>query len=420
MAYVISPEVSSVISTLLADARVKKALEFIEKDHGNRVEQQKAIALVQGETGKEHLARTPMYKKMLQEHQVADIEQDSVANVYGRVYGSKGKGRGKYVLLDAHLDTVFLESTPLAITEKDGRIYCPGIGDDAGGLAVNLQILRALRHAGLQTVGNVLVSGTACEESNGDFRGIRKLIADHGKDISALIFVDGQSNTRCAWAFVGVRRAEFIFRGPGGHSWRKAGTPACIHAMCRGLAAISEFKLSSDPKTTVNIGVIQAGNSVGAIGAEARVHMDMRSLSMKELDELDKRVVAAFEAGIKAEGEFRGKPGEITMERVSMGDIPTGTTAIDDPLIQSACAATEAVGEQYDIGISSAGCNHGCIASYNGIPAVAVGYGGINGNNHALDENFDPTDAYKASQKALLILLAMAGLEGVTKPLAKL
>ena len=415
----ISSEVRSVMDALLADERVKKALAFIERDHGNRVEQQKAIALVQGETGKEHLGRTPMYKKMLEEERLADIEQDSMANVYGRVYGSMGKGNGKYVHLDAHLDTVFLEDTPLAITEKDGRIYCPGIGDDAGGLAVNVQILRALRHAGLKTVGNLLVSGTAREESHGNFEGIRKLLADHGKDISVLLFVDGHSNNRCGWAFVGVRRAEFTFRGPGGHSWRKAGTPACIHAMGRALAEIAEFDLPSTPKTTVNIGVVNAGNSVGAIGAVAKVHMDMRSLNMGELNRLDAKVTAAMQKGVNREGEYRGMPGEITVERKSLGDIPAGTTDVKHPLIQAACAATLAIGETYDLGLlPSAGCNHGCIATNMGIPTVSLGYGGVNGNNHALDENFDPTGAYKAAQKVLLVALAMAGLDGVTTPLA--
>lgn len=408
------------MNALLADEQVKKALAFIERDHGNRVEQQKTIALVQGETGKEHLGRTPVYRKMLEECRLADIEEDAMANVYGRVYGSMGKGNGRYVHLDAHLDTVFFEDTPLAITERDGRIYCPGIGDDAGGLAVNLQILRALRHAGLKTVANLLVSGTAREESHGNFEGIRKLLADHGKNIAVLLFVDGHTNNRCGWAFVGVRRAEFIFRGPGGHSWRKAGTPACIHAMGRALAEIAEFDLPLDPRTTVNIGVVQAGNSVGAIGAIAKVHMDMRSVSMEELDILDAKVTAAMQKGADREGAYRGHPGEITVERRSLGDIPAGVTDVNHPLIQAACAATEAIGETYDLGLlPSAGCNHGCIATNMGIPSVSLGYGGINGNNHALDEYFDPAGAYKAAQKVLLVALAMAGLDGVTRPLAE-
>jgi acetylornithine deacetylase/succinyl-diaminopimelate desuccinylase-like protein len=188
--------------------------------------------------------------------------------------------------------------------------------------------------------------------------------------------------------------------------------------MCRGLATIADFRLPDNPRTTVNIGIIQAGASVGAIGALASAQIDMRSLDTTQLELLDANVVSALEKGIVQEERFRGRFGEISLERISLGDIPASRTDINNPLIQAACLATEAIGEKYDIGPESAGCNHGCIAAHIGIPAVCLGYGGVNGNNHALDENFDPTNAYKATQKLLLTTLAMAGLSGVTKPLA--
>jgi hypothetical protein len=51
-----------------------------------------------------------------------------------------------------------------------------------------------------------------------------------------------------------------------------------------------------------------------------------------------------------------------------------------------------------------------------GIPAVTIGGGGEGGNWHSLNEWYRPTDAYLGPQNALLTLLMLAGMEGVSAP----
>jgi di/tripeptidase len=52
-----------------------------------------------------------------------------------------------------------------------------------------------------------------------------------------------------------------------------------------------------------------------------------------------------------------------------------------------------------------------------GIPALVLGFGGVTGGFHALDENWNPTNAYKGVQLTFLTTLAMAGVDGVSQPL---
>lgn len=67
-----------------------------------------------------------MFKKKLEDLGVTQcIDADD--NAYGFLPGSDNSAK---VVLEAHLDTVFPKETPLAITEKDGVLYCPGISDD--------------------------------------------------------------------------------------------------------------------------------------------------------------------------------------------------------------------------------------------------------------------------------------------------
>jgi hypothetical protein len=51
-----------------------------------------------------------------------------------------------------------------------------------------------------------------------------------------------------------------------------------------------------------------------------------------------------------------------------------------------------------------------------GIPAVTMGGGGEGGNWHSRNEWYKPVDAYYGPQNALLTILMLTGLDGVTKP----
>jgi acetylornithine deacetylase/succinyl-diaminopimelate desuccinylase-like protein len=52
-----------------------------------------------------------------------------------------------------------------------------------------------------------------------------------------------------------------------------------------------------------------------------------------------------------------------------------------------------------------------------GIPAVTIGRGGRNENNHSINESFDPKDAYLGVQKNLLTVLSLVGIDGVAEPM---
>jgi tripeptide aminopeptidase len=51
-----------------------------------------------------------------------------------------------------------------------------------------------------------------------------------------------------------------------------------------------------------------------------------------------------------------------------------------------------------------------------GIPAVTIGGGGEGGNWHSRNEWYRPIDAWYGRQNALLTILVLTGLDGVTKP----
>jgi glutamate carboxypeptidase len=77
----------------------------------------------------------------------------------------KGNGRGKRMLLIAHLDTVFEPHSPFQRWVRRGNEgEGPGAGDDKGGIAVIVAALRAMRAAGTLRNADIKVFLTGDEE----------------------------------------------------------------------------------------------------------------------------------------------------------------------------------------------------------------------------------------------------------------
>lgn len=405
------PAVHSVMEKLLADPGMKKALDFLQADHPAMVAELKEMAVLHGAPFLEKEVRSPMYKAKLEALGLSQCRVDGDDNAYGFVPGS---GQSK-VLIEAHLDTVFSKETPLVVTEKDGRIYCPGIGDDTAGMAVLLSVLRAVRHAGLKPVKTILAGGTSGEEGEGDLRGIKALLRDN-KDVSACLALEPDAAGKIIKGGVGSKRYEFIFTGPGGHSWLAYGLPSPLHAMCRAVAKMADVETVEHPRTTYTVGMVAGGTSVNSIANSASCKLDMRSESPEALAELEKLMLRLVGEAVAEENAFRVQSGkEISVEIVRIGDRPAGEQSKDSPVVQAAWAASEALGIVPEmLEASSTNAN---VPISKGIPALVIHTGGSAGGIHTLDEWFDPRGSDKGAQAALLLLFALSGLQGVTDPL---
>jgi acetylornithine deacetylase/succinyl-diaminopimelate desuccinylase-like protein len=395
---------------ILADPKVVKTLDNIKADDARAFEEQKRITAIPAPPFKEKI-RAEYYLKRMQELGFRDAAIDAEGNVIALRKGTGG-GRPK-LLLSAHLDTVFPEGTDVTLKEKDGAIVAPGIGDDSRGLAALLSLLKAMNENGIATVGDVMVVGTVGEEELGNLRGVKALFRDHA-DIDGFISIDGLGITRIVNQATGSHRYEMIFTGPGGHSFQEFGLPSATHAMGRAIAKISELRTPSNPKTTFTVGTVSGGTSVNAIAAEAKMAVDMRSNSEEELLKLETRLLDLVKQAV-AEENARWNTDKMTVTIRLIGDRPAGIVSMDSPVVQATQRAVSAIarGLLPTFAGSSTDSN---IAMSLGIPAVTVGGGGEGGNWHSRNEWYKPTDAWMGPQSALLTVLMLAGLDGVTKP----
>jgi acetylornithine deacetylase/succinyl-diaminopimelate desuccinylase-like protein len=247
----LSSSVKMTYGQISAQPSVNKALEFIKADHKKTIEEQIQLSTIPSPPFKE-LMRGQEYLKRLAAAGVKDVQMDTEGNVCGLLPGT---GKGPKLLLTAHLDTVFPEGTDTTVREKDGKLYGPGISDDARGLASVLGVARAFKASGLKTVGDVMVCGNVGEEGLGNLRGVKALFRNH-KDIDGFISVDGADVSAITYLATGSHRYEITYKGPGGHSFSAFGTPSAIHALGRAIARIADLKVPKEPKTTFTVGTV--------------------------------------------------------------------------------------------------------------------------------------------------------------------
>src|SRR6202050_600924 len=261
-----------------------------------------------------------------------DVRIDDVGNVFGT---HPGFGR-RYVLLSAHIDTVFPANTPLNIRQQGSRIYGPGVSDNGAGVAAMLGIAALLRSVRVRHALPFVFIGNVGEEGEGDLRGMRHIFSTpRWKDsIAYSVVLDGAGADTIVAEALGSRRFEVIVRAPGGHSWSDFGAPNPIVILARAIEAFAATPVPTTPKTTFNIGVIRGGTSVNSIPESASMKVDIRSTSMAEMERLEQTLRLALNRAVEDEpmaAEMRSaaqkRPG-VNCEVVAIGSRPAGELAM--------------------------------------------------------------------------------------------
>ncbi|MEA3155109.1 MAG: hypothetical protein QOK44_2698 [Betaproteobacteria bacterium] len=388
---------------------VKKALDFIKQDEAATLAEQKELVVIESPPFKEEV-RAKEYHKRLAALGFKNARIDKEGNV---IAFRPGRGNGPKLVVSAHMDTVFPAGTDLTIKEKDGKLFAPGIGDDTRGLAELLSMARAFNATAIKTVGDIYFVGTVGEEGLGDLRGVKALFRDI-KDIDGFISIDGPQPARVTYLAVGSHRYRVTFKGPGGHSYGAFGRPSAIHAMGRAIAKIADVQTPKQPKTTFTVGKVGGGTSVNAIAGDAVMELDMRSVENPTLLKAEADILKAVKDGV-AEENARWGSNAVTVDIKLVGDRPAGVQSINSPMVYAAAMAVTAVG--FKPILEDAGSTDSNLAISLGVPAVTIGRGGLNENQHSISESFDPKDAYLGVQKNLLTVLSLVGIEGVAEPL---
>jgi tripeptide aminopeptidase len=334
------------------------------------------------------------------------------------------------ILLSAHLDTVFPTGTATTPTEDGDRILAPGACDNAAGLTGLLALAAALRHANLVPPVPILFAANVGEEGEGDLRGMRHLFTQSpfASRIRAAIALEGAGSSAVVTRALASRRFRVTVTGPGGHAWADAGTPNPILALSRALLALEGIPHTAaagpdthaHPRTTLNIGQIAGGSAINSIPASASAWIDLRSTDPDHLrsaetalrDSLTHWILhpparTATRPFAAEEGKAGKAPEHPTLTIEVIGDRPGGALPEDSPLLSTLHAVDRHLHIRTEPGLGSTDAN---IPLRLGVPAIAIGAGGVGGGIHTLNEWYDPTGREAALRRILLTLIDTAAL----------
>lgn len=352
-------------------------------------------------------ARGRRFAELLSELGADPVWTDEEGNVIGLRRGRRG---GRTIGFGGHLDTVFPEGTDVTVTRRGDKLLAPGIADDTRGLVVVLAVLRAMEEAGVETDADIHFVGVVGEEGLGDLRGMKHIYRDPAAAPDAWIEVDGGGLQRLVVDGLGSVRYRVTFKGPGGHSWGEFGLANPAHAMSRAVRLFQESAdtlTRSGPRTSYNVGRIGGGTSVNTIPVDSWMEVDLRSVSPESLARIKRVFLDTMDRGLREENALRRSGPPLTVDKVRIGDRPSGEGDRGAPLVQRALATTAVFGVQGTLGRSSTDSN---VPIALGVPAVTIGRGGIGVGAHSPGEYWVNVDGHLAIQRALLLLVAEAGL----------
>lgn len=289
---------------------------------------------------------------------LSEVSMDADSNVFARLPGS---GDALPLVVSAHLDTVFPETTDLTVSRSAEEIAGPGIGDNALGLAGLFGLLWSLRMHGKTLPGDIWLVANVCEEGLGDLSGMRAVVDRFGDAVTAYVVLEGMALGHIYNRGLGVRRYRISIQTAGGHSWVDYGRPSAVNELAALITRLTTLKLPPHPRTTLNVGVISGGTSVNTIAATASLELDLRSEDASYLERLsalvEKMVSETARDGVVMSAEVIGcrPPGEISSEH---------------RLVRLARQSLEAQGVQSHLHIGSTDAN---VPLSRGIPAVCLG-----------------------------------------------
>ncbi|HET9468070.1 MAG TPA: M20/M25/M40 family metallo-hydrolase [Vicinamibacterales bacterium] len=387
-------------SILLQTPAVRAAVESAKADEMRIIDDQIRICEVEAPPFQE-AKRAEVYAAMMREAGVKNVRIDAEGNVIGERPGAKPRPN---VVVSAHLDTVFPRGTNVKVRREGYVLRGPGVGDDCRGLADVIAVARALNKANVSTPGTITFVGTVGEEGLGDLRGVKRLFNETLKDrIDRFVSIDGQG-LGVTHIAIGSTRFRVTFKGPGGHSFGSFGIVNPIHALGRAMARIADFQVPSLPRTTFNVGRIGGGTSINAISSEAWMEVDLRSGDMAALRALEKQFRQVVNEAV-AQENARWSSGALTVTIETVGSRPAGRLPSSAPIVQTAMSVSRALNLPLSFSEGSTDAN---LPLSLGIPAVTIDAGGRGSGAHTEQEMFDATDAWKGTQRAILLTVALA------------
>jgi len=265
----------------------------------------------------------------------------------------------------AHSDVVFPDTKPLELKVEDGKIKCPGVGDDTANVVALLMAAKFIAEQELvPKAEGVLIVINSGEEGLGNLKGCKKIVESFEGRISQFVTFDANIGSGVDKA-VGSRRFCIEVNTIGGHSYGSFGNPNAIAQLAGIIDELYKIEVPPLGRTTYNVGTVSGGTSVNTIAQHAEMLYEYRSDEQECMDVMQQHLDRVIEKHIKS-----GTDVKVTC----VGDRPCSEKVDEEAMERLRQRASDAqqrtCGRRIVFGSGSTDCN---VPLSKGIPAICVG-----------------------------------------------
>ncbi len=300
-----------------------------------------------------------------------------------------GKGKGKVLLLNGHIDVVppgeDWTVDPFGAEIRDQKIYGRGTSDMKSGIASMMAAMIGLKRSGLPIYGEIIFTAVCDEETGSEFGTAYLLNKGIGKN-AAFAIVGEPTNLRVELGNRGLRWVDITVKGKASH----AGRPYLgINAISYGAKLVEaihsiKFKSRNDafdvPEPSLSVTMIHGGTKENIIPDRCDLVLDRRMIPGETSETVTAELKAAIDSVLRQEKDIRIecklRPNRWDAYLISE----------TEPVVKALMAVLQEVtGKKPETG-AKAGCTDGShLFHIGGIPAALFGPGNA-GMSHKADE----------------------------------
>ncbi len=338
----------------------------------------------------------------------------------------KGRGGGRSVLFNGHVDVVPKEPLsswvhePYGAILEDNRIYGRGSLDMKGGLAAAMMAARIVCKSGLRLAGDLILESVVDEEYAGANGTLACVLRGYTADVAV--------SPEPTWMVIGPatrsgRLYEIAARGIAGLPFsniRGANPAYLIARMALGVEEFDRrrnaqpvadpvFAASAWPQPAslvkLKAGQVEPGGLIG-IPAEAWLQFWLYGMPETTEEELDREIRNFFDEWISLDPALRANP---PILRPQTRFLEGSSLPADHPVLQVLAESLRVVrnrpGQVKDVEVSG---DMGILAHWGRTPTVVLGPGGE--RLHAADEYVDAGDLLDLTRVYALMIAEWCGI----------
>ena len=394
--FILSDAVRAAEENVLDSNEAEAALRHVDAARNRTTRLLVEIGGIEAPSGSEH-ERAARVAEEMRAIGLRDVRISDSPNVIGRIPGHSGEAVVFVATLD-DLRTVAAHQrargAPPVVSED--RVTGPGTNTSSTTAAM-LTAARALVAAGIKPRHDIVFAGVAQEETG--LTGMRDLYAEYRDRARSFIDVLGDGR-RITYGALGIHWWKVIASGPPGHTLR-GGLPNVNRGIARAvdrIFALPQPALHAERMTRINVAMLQSGDVFNHKPAEGWFSLDVRSLDMTTIEDIEDAVRAILSEVTEDTGiDFRLEPENL----VPGGQIPG---ARESDLVRWSEHVAERIGLTPEF--SNSGSANLNIAIGAGTPAIGLG-GGRGGQRGFIDEWADVNAMMRAAQHVALLAIAL-------------